>query len=193
MGKRTRRAQARPSGLSHPRRATAPSCRKSRTRANVAASGAAGGRRDIGWQLSYTAIAASASIATVNSTFFIFNSQFFICVASLRLKVAALDVAYRLEKYRPQLVVNRHVVMCGEIVQPLCRVDVCFRQDILLAHPLEQNRIELFLRKRGQPLPVFGKGVGELVLRRNIHAAYFTTFSSQKPFPGVLFRIRGYF
>ena len=32
---------------------------------------------------------------------------------------------------------------------------------------------------------VRGKGVGELVLRRNIHAAYFTTFSSQKPFPDV--------
>ena len=54
--------------------------------------------------------------------------------------------------------------MCGEIIQSLCRVDVCFRHDILLAHPLEQNRIELFLRKRGQPLTVFGNGKRKMKL-----------------------------
>ena len=57
----------------------------------------------------------------------------------------------------------------GEIVQPLCCVDVCLRQDILLAHPLQENRIELFLCKRGQPLPVFGKGGGESGLRKIVH------------------------
>ena len=74
---------------------------------------------------------------------------------SLRLKVAALDVAYSLKKNCPQLVVNRHVVTGGEIVQPLCRVDVCFRQDILLTHPLEENRIELFPCKRGDKRGLF--------------------------------------
>ena len=105
----------------------------------------------------------------------------------------AMPVGNGLEKHRPKLVVDGHIVMRGKVVKPLRRIDICFRQDVFHAHSLEENRIEPFLGKSGKPLPVPGKGSGEPVLRRNIHAAYFTIFSSQKPFPGVLFRIRGFF
>ena len=90
---------------------------------------ARGGRRDVGWN-----VVEGRNVLVMDFGFWTFD--FFIDVAPLRLEVAAFDIGKSLEKYRPQLVVDGHVVMRGEVGEPLCRVLIRFRQDVFYAQPL---------------------------------------------------------